>query len=131
MSLVQGPSGRPVEGLPPAEPADDTQPVCPECQQRYTRSHPNQLFCSTPHRDSWNNRAAVRGRVLTPLQMVARITRNGTRGSPAERATGRQASSQLNYLIARYRDEDAKAKPPRMAWPAYLALRYASGFDPL
>ncbi|WP_156348889.1 hypothetical protein [Sphingomonas sp. Leaf230] len=61
--------------------------------------------------------------------MVARITRNGTRGSPVDREAGRRANSQLNYLINRYRDEDAQAQ--RMAWPAYMALRYAGGFDPL
>jgi hypothetical protein len=129
MSSVQGRPGTPVERLDPAEPLDDARPVCPECQQRYSRSHPGQLFCTPRHRDRWNNRAAVRGRVLTPLQMVARITRNGTRGSPADRKAGRLASSQLAYLINRYRDEDAAAQ--RMPWPAYLTLRYASGFDPL
>jgi hypothetical protein len=129
MSSVQGPPGKPQEPLLPPEPMDDARSVCPECQQRFARTHPLQIFCTPRHRDRWNNRAAVRGRVLTPLQMVARITRNGTRGSAADREAGKRASSQLNYLINRYRDEDAQAQ--RMAWPAYMALRYATGFDPL
>ena len=90
-----------------------------------------QLFCTPAHTEKWNNRSAVRARVTLPLEMVARITRNGTRGSPVDRATGREASSQLNLLINRYRDEDAQADPPRMPWPTYLRLRYAIGFDPL
>lgn len=129
MSSVQGPSGKPEKPSCPTERQDDPRLICPECQQRFKRTHPLQLFCTPRHRDRWNNRAAIRGRVLTPLQMVARVTRNGTRGSPADREAGRRANSQLNYLINRYRDEDAQAQ--RMPWPAYMVLRYATGFDPL
>lgn len=129
MSSVQGPSGKPRTANAPSGQQDDIVRTCPECQRRFPPIHPLQLFCTPLHRDRWNSRAAVRGRVLTPLQMVARITRNGTRGSIADRETGKRASSQLNYLINRYRDEDAQAQ--RMPWPAYMALRYAVGFDPL
>lgn len=129
MSSVQGPPGTPRTADPTPAGQDDARPQCPECLQRFRRTHALQLFCTPRHRDRWNNRAAIRGRVLTPLQMVARITRNGTRGTPADREACRRASSQLNYLINRYRDEDAQAQ--RMSWPAYMALRYAGGFDPL
>lgn len=85
-----------------------------------------QLFCTAAHRDTWNNRSTVRGRVMTPLAMVARITRGGSRG---DRATGRRARADMERLIQRWRDQDADAG--RMAWPEYLRRRYAAGFDPL
>lgn len=64
--------------------------------------------------------------MLTPLAMVARLTRQGTRG---DRNTGRRATSHFNVLVQQYRDEDLAAG--RMPWVEYLALRYAAGFDPL
>lgn len=113
MSSVQGPSEKPVWR-------------CPECLTVYNRKHPGQLFCTPRHRDTWNNRASIRGRVLTPLVIVARVTRDGTRG---DKPTGRRAAAEAALLIQRWRDEDAAAG--RMAHPEYLALRYRAGFDPL
>ncbi len=104
----------------------DTRPECPECRQAFARRHPGQLFCTAAHRDAWNNRAAVRGRVLTPLVIVARVTRNGTRG---DRVTGARAASELATIVQHYRDEDRAAG--RMDHPEYLARRYRAGFDPL
>lgn len=89
----------------------------------------NQLFCCPAHTAAWNNRATARGRVLTHLSIAARVTRNGTRGDPAQREAGRQASKAHNALIQRYRDEDRAAG--RMAWPDYIMRRFALGFDPL
>lgn len=102
---------------------------CPECMKPFEPKVANQLFCTAQHRAAWDNRATARGRVLTNLSMVARITRNGTRGTEEERATGRQASHLHNSLIQRHRDEDRAAG--RMAHPEYLARRLRLGFDPL
>ena len=125
-SLLQG---------PPHSPAGDSDgnsapkvppPCCPECSTPFQRAHPGQLFCTPQHRDAWNNRATVRGRVLTALSMVARITRDGSRG---DTATGKRAARDRNQLIQRWMEEDRTAG--RMPWPDYLRLRYALGFDPL
>ncbi|WP_109808389.1 hypothetical protein [Sphingosinithalassobacter portus] len=89
----------------------------------------NQLFCTPAHNTAWNNRATTRGRVLTPLSIVARITRNGTRGTSEARKAGREASNHHNTLIQRYRDEYRAAG--RMEWPEYMRRRFAAGFDPL
>jgi hypothetical protein len=102
---------------------------CPECGAPFEPRVRNQLFCSTAHNTAWNNRATARGRVLTPLSIVARITRNGSRGSPEDREAGRQASNLHNTLIQRYRDEDRAAG--RMPWPEYMRRRLSIGFDPL
>ena len=99
---------------------------CPECGASFAPVHAFQLFCSPAHRDTWANRQTVRGRVLTPLVIVARITRDGTRGN---RETGKRAAADSAQLIQRYRDEDLAAG--RMAWPEYLSRRYEIGFDPL
>jgi hypothetical protein len=63
----------------------------------------------------------------TPLSIVARVTRNGTRGTPEAREAGRVASSHHNTLIQRYRDDDREAN--RMEWPAFMILRVRQGFD--
>lgn len=89
----------------------------------------NQLFCCPAHNAAWNNRATARGRKLTTLSIVARITRNGTRGKPELREAGRRASNAHNALIRTYRDEDRAAG--RMDWPEYMLRRLALGFDPL
>ncbi len=102
---------------------------CPECMKPFEPKVVNQLFCKPAHNVDWNNRATKRGRVLTPLGMVARITRNGTRGTPTEREAGRVASSHHAALIQRYRNEDREEG--RMEWPAFMILRILTGFDPL
>lgn len=104
---------------------------CPECMKLFERRVANQLFCTPQHKADWNNRATARGRVLTPLSMVARITRNGTRGTDEEKKAGREASNLHNALIQKYRDEDRAADPPRMSWPQYMIRRFRLGFDPL
>jgi hypothetical protein len=121
MSLLQAPA---------ETPRQDSAPVaghqCPECLTRFRKAHPGQLFCTPAHRDAWNNRATVRGRVLTPLAIVERVTRGGTRG---DKATGCKARQQKDALIQRWIEEDRAAG--RMTWPEYMARRYAVGFDPL
>ena len=120
MSLVQrSPETGPTAGVGLSGP-------CPECLASFAPAHPLQLFCSPAHRDAWNNRYTVRGRVLTPLAIVARLTRDGTRG---DKQTGRRAAVEQAILIQRWRDDDRAAG--RMEWPEYLRRRYAIGFDPL
>lgn len=103
---------------------------CPECRAEFVRRAANHLFCCPAHLADWDNRDTVRGRKLTSLAFVARITRNGTRG---DRATGRKASGHVNALIQRWVDEDKAANDGRgrMPHPEYLAARYRAGFDPL
>ncbi len=128
MSSVQGPPEKPASA-DSGEAAPFGHGECPECRpdvRGFIRRHPGQLFCTTAHRDAWNDRAAKRGRVLTPLAIVARLTRNGTRG---DSDTGARAASEQHALITRWRDEDAAAG--RMSHPEYLARRYRAGFDPL
>jgi hypothetical protein len=110
----------------PRDPANKAGATCPECLQSFPRKHPGQLFCSATHRDAWNNRATVRGRVLTPLAIVERVTRGGSRG---DAQTGKRARQQKDALIQRWIEEDRAAG--RMAWTEYMARRYAVGFDPL
>lgn len=126
MSLLQGPPGTALQATAAISCTTDTRLPCPECLTPFVRRHPKQLFCTVEHRDAWNNRATVRGRVLTPLAIVARVTRNGTRN---DRETGARAASEQATLIQRWRDEDRAAG--RMDHPEYLARRYRAGFDPL
>lgn len=99
--------------------------VCPECQCEFEKHQADKLFCSQKHRRDWNNRAVVRGAVLAPLAIVARKTRNGTRG---DLTYGAKASKHADMLIRRWEAEDKEAG--RMSQPAYLRLRYRNGYDP-
>ncbi|WP_342248643.1 hypothetical protein [Sphingomonas sp. OTU376] len=89
----------------------------------------NQLFCCPQHNNDFTNRGTKRGRVLTPLAIVARVTRNGTQGNQEAREAGRKASNAHNALVKRYRDEDRAAG--RMEWTEFHIRRLALGFDPL
>lgn len=86
------------------------------------------LFCCPAHRDAWNNRQTVRGRVLVPLDMVARLTRAGTRGKAEDRDIGKRAARDHHRMTQRFRDEDREAG--RMSMPEYLRRRYDTGYDP-
>jgi hypothetical protein len=116
----------------PVDPPDN-RPVfaerpCPECLTPFKPRMAGTLFCCPAHRDAWNNRQTVRGRVLVPLDMVARVTRGGTRGSAEDRETGKRAARDHHRLTQRFRDEDRAAG--RMAFPEYLRRRYDAGYDP-
>ena len=128
MSSVQAPAEMPAKahGSKAGPAAAPKGPLGPECMAHFVGKHPNQLLCSVAHRDSWNNRASVRGRVLTPLVMVARVTRFGGRG---DGETGKRATRDANMLMQRWTEEDRAAG--RMAQPEYLRRRYNVGFDPL
>lgn len=102
--------------------------TCPECGKLFEPRVVNQLFCTPQHNAAWNNRATMRGRTLTPVSMVARITRDGTRGTPEQREVGRRAASSHRRMIQRFRDEDRAAG--RMEWADYMILRIRHGFDP-
>ena len=128
MSSVLGHTEKPV-----SDDRGETAPFgrgeCPECRpevRAFVRRHPGQMFCTVAHRVAWTDRTAARGKVLTPLAIVARLTRNGTR---LDRETGARAASDQHSLITRWRDEDAAAG--RMTHTEYLARRYRAGFDPL
>ncbi|WP_233420084.1 hypothetical protein [Sphingomonas paucimobilis] len=99
---------------------------CPECMAHFKPQDQRQLFCSTEHRVAWNNRATVRGRVLTCYSMAARQTRDGTRG---DRDTGKRAAQISHDLMQRYRDEDREAG--RMDAVSFAALRFRHGFEPI
>jgi hypothetical protein len=129
--LLQAPPQSGHNGAPPDPP--DNRPVfaerpCPECLTLFKPRQAGTLFCCPAHRDAWNNRQTVRGRVLVPLDMVSRLTRGGTRGTPEKRAIGKRAASDHHKLTQRYRDEDRAAG--RMDFVEYLGRRYEEGFDP-
>ena len=111
--------------------AGDLSP-CPECGTPFLPRKSGQLFCTPEHRDGWNNRTTVRGRVLTGLAIVARITRNGTRishgGTSHDLVYATRASRDEDRLIRRWIAEDRAAG--RMEWPEYMRRRYAAGFEP-
>lgn len=101
---------------------------CPECLTIFAARERRQLFCCPAHKAAWNNRQTVRGRQLVPFDMVARLTRGGTRGTPAERATGKRAARDHHKLTQRFRDEDHAAG--RMAMVEYQRRRYELGYEP-
>jgi len=127
--LLQGCSQKGHNRLPGQQEGGWAPRPCPECMRLFEPKVRNQLFCSSAHNTAWTNRGTVRGRVLTPLSMAARITRNGTRGTPEERKAGREASNLHNQLIQRYRDEDREAG--RMGSAEFIRRRLAIGYDPL
>jgi hypothetical protein len=98
--------------------------VCPECGQSFQAAQWRQFFCSPDHKSAFHNRQTVRGRVLTPLAMAARQTRGGSRG---DKATGRAARADADFLMQRWTDEDRAAG--RMPMVEYVALRRSLGFE--
>lgn len=82
------------------------------------------MFCCPAHRTAYHNRATVRGRVLVPLAMAARVTRDGSRG---DKDTGKRAARQARALMQRYVEEDRAAG--RMPADEYAAMRHRLGFD--
>jgi len=132
--LLQGCSQKPGKGhkrLPGQQEGGWAPRPCPECpnQKLFEPKVSNQLFCCPQHNRAWHNRAKSRGGNLTPLAMIARITRNGTRGTPQGREAGRAASNAHNALIQRYRDEDREAG--RMDWAELTIRRFKLGLEPL
>jgi len=126
--LLQGGSRKGHNRLPGQNEGGWPPRPCPECGKLFEPKVVNQMFCCPQHNTAWNNRATKRGRVLTPLSIAARITRNGTQGKSELREAGREASNAHNRLIRRYRDEDRAAG--RMEWPEYMMRRLKLGFDP-
>lgn len=102
---------------------------CPECMQPFPPNHPHQLFCCDAHRQAWRARDTKRGRQAIALDMVCRITRDGTRGTHEERALGKIAGVERRRMLQEWRDEDRKAG--RMPWPDYLKRRIAVGAGPV
>ena len=115
-SVLDGQAEKPVE---PDRPANGT---CPECGGRYDAVHPNQMFCSTPHRKTFLNRQTVRGAALAPLQMAARISRGGSRN---DRPTGIRARQLAEQMIGRWIAEDREAG--RMSMIDYVAMCFRKG----
>ena len=56
--------------------------------------------------------------------MANYLTRGGSRGAVA---TGKRARADAEFLIRRWKDEDAAAG--RMPMTAYVSLRYQLGFE--
>ncbi len=63
------------------------------------------------------------------LDLAARMTREGTRGSPADRETGKAAANYRNHLISRFVEEDRAAG--RTDPVAFVRKSLAHGWDPL
>lgn len=102
--------------------------TCPECSKLFEPKVVNQLFCKPQHNADWNNRQTARGRVLTPYAIIARIHRDGSRGTPEQREVAKRAAASFRRLVQRYRDEDREAG--RMPWADFMILRIRLGFDP-
>lgn len=102
--------------------APRAQWCCPECGHAFDRRQPGQLFCSKEHKRTYNNRWLKRGAVLAPLYAAARATRGGTRG---DKATGAKARRDADFLVQRWREEDAAAN--RASAVDYVAARYRLG----
>ena len=119
-------------GGPPDKP--DNRPVyaerqCPECMGGFKPRQAGTLFCCPAHKRTWNNRWTVRGSQLAQYAAVARITRDGSRGSAEDRATGKRAAAIMRRLIQRFRDEDRAAG--RMWLPAFMRDRLKVTDEPL
>ena len=114
------PSARDGEGLERGA----TRPLrpCAECGEGFVTKQPSQLFCSTAHKRTYNNRWLKRGAVLAPLHAAARMTRGGTRG---DKETGRRARRDADHLLQKWKVEDEKAN--RMSAVDYVARRYRFG----
>jgi predicted nucleic acid-binding Zn-ribbon protein len=97
---------------------------CPECGQRFFMAHPRQLFCKPIHKNAWETRARKRGLQFLPLGLVARETRNGTRG---DIDTGKRATRDADFLRIQWRDEDKQAG--RMSAVEFQRLRQRMGYD--
>lgn len=84
------------------------------------------MFCETAHRIAFHNRMATRGKVILPLIMAARITRNGTR---RDTATGKRARLEAERLMQDWIEEDRAANDGkgRTAADTYMAFRYRHG----
>ena len=111
----------------------DNRPVyaerpCPECMVLFKPRMAGTLFCCPAHRDAFANRQTVRGRVVTPFALAARITRDGTRGKPEARAAGKKAAAVMRRLYQRYRDEDRAAG--RMDMAEYVEHRIKAQGEP-
>lgn len=71
----------------------------------------------------FHNRATVRGKVLAPMAMAARITRDGSRG---DTVTGKRARRESRHLIDQWAREDREAG--RMDMASYMRARIKIGY---
>lgn len=117
-SVLHGPAGKPAKREAPS-----MRHVCPECAQPFQAVHSRQLFCCPEHKAAFHNRATVRGRVLAPMAMAARITRDGSRG---DMETGKAARRESRQLIDAWAREDREAG--RMDMVAYMRERRRIGY---
>jgi hypothetical protein len=102
--------------------------TCPECGELFYPRAYQQVFCSTPHKKAFQNRAAVDGRAIIALAKAWRLSRNAKKDSP-NRATGqaafRQLVTTLDNMLERDRDEGRK---PQMAFD-YVRSLFTDGRD--
>lgn len=124
---ARGHNGGPVD--PPDNRPRFAPRACPECMAVFTPRQANALFCCPAHKRAWNNRWTVRGSQLAQYAATARITRDGSRGSEEDRATGKRAAAIHRRLIQRFRDEDRDAG--RMPLPRFMARRLTIMDEPL
>lgn len=126
---------QPIDGESPEEaPAADSakaktpswrpkRATCPECNQEFQPVHVRQSFCSNEHKAAFHNRATVRGRMLVPVAMASRITRDGCAG---DTDTGKRARRDSRRLIDKWAKEDREAG--RMSMVEYMRQRHAIGY---
>lgn len=127
--------GSPLRGHngPPPDKADNrpvfAERACPECGGRFKPRQANGLFCCPAHNKAWNNRWTSRGSLLVQYAAVARVTRDGTRGTEDECAIGKRCAAIQRRLHQRWRDEDRDAG--RMAMPEFMAARLQHMDEPI
>lgn len=90
---------------------------CAECGTRFTSKQTKACFCSRDCRQAFHNRAAARGKTLTPMIMASRQGR-GTE-------VGKLAQAEWARLAARFAEEDKAAG--RMSMLQFVKRQHALG----
>lgn len=98
--------------------------TCPECGERFTRSHHRQGFCTPAHKQAFHARTQARGQTITTLVQAWRAARS-TRDPLAKKA-GKVAFSDLCALADRWNAEDRAAG--RVPAPDVVIQQAAMGF---
>jgi hypothetical protein len=89
--------------------------VCCECGAKFTAQRATKEFCSTKHRQDFNNRKAIRGAAIYDLAMEWRADRNA-----------KLAFSLLCRMLSDFREEDDRAG--RRSWNSALSVVHAKPY---
>lgn len=102
--------------------------TCPECGRLFFPRAYQQVFCSTPHKKDFQNRAAVDGRAIIALAKAWRLSRNAKKDSP-NRSLGAAAFGQLITTLDNMLERDRnEGRTPQMAFD-YARSLFGDGRD--